>query len=1724
MKKFLSATLAVLMIFSILPISAFANSIEALLPKANFTVIDNDESNLAPGVKMDELVLYNSSNQRVEMYVTTVDTTVDTVKVMANYMDNQNATFGMQTLSDQVAAMEANYEEPFKVVAGINASYYNVTTGQPTGAFVMEGKDASANGDGFAFFAVLKDGTYMIGAKGEYSKYKDQLKEAIGGYIHIVKDGAVVSGLDKTTLYPRQTLGLTADGKLILMTADGSQAPATVGLTIQEQAEVMLALGCVEAIHLDGGNSATFGAVREGTDKFVTVNSPSGGAERAVSNTLMIVSTAVADGTFDHAVIKSEFDYFAPKSKYTFSAFGVDATNANAEIPETAVWTLSDDRFGTISDGTFVSNGTLGQVDIQMSDNGEVIGSRTIEIVNPTSISFDAEEATVPYGKTAALTVNAMYGNFAMYSEADAYSFTINPATAGTLNGFQFTANNDEKIKNAVVTATYKFDDTVNTTSVTVKFGKGSEVLFDFEDGDISDWRGVDTIHEWVADENAKYPNAKYPILTPENFGNGIENTSTGVFLSSKENGGVTKSGDYALGLNINRLNAEGVGGWIYNYLFYTGDPMIWRDVANGKSAVRVGMWVNMPQNATNTAFRICRTFTKDSTGKLYTNYDYMMSDYDGKKVSYNTNYGVPESGWIYVYFDLTAYDFQSSLQYNPDESYAVNNGKGANGDYYPAFIQFINGTSADDDTMEELVLYIDDITLDYSEVTDDRDAPTISDVTVCSDTANFVALNGQTVTNNLLSFAAKVSDVSGNSNATGIDYTTAKIYVDGIDVSGKSSFKAANGNISISDIYLTNGKHTVAFVICDNQGNETRVTKEILVNGSATNAIVSVTGHNDSNSKPKAGSVYYVDIKASDAAAIEKITTVLKLNTANTFEYDNIVCADGVTATVNNNDLDNELSVAITHNGTLSGEVVLVSIPVRVWSWNEDITGVTADKQFASGQIPVIDIECKTVYGEVEYSDPTYNNYVCGFYDAIDVATELDNKTAWHAHTVIGVEDVDSTCTKEGYTGRTYCDVCASVIDWGTTVEATGHTYKLVDGKMVCDCGTVYVFTGIYTNKNGTYYLVNGVAQTGWQIVDDVWYLFDADTKLAVTGTYAYTDEITYEFDQSGKLVKGFWAKTLYGTRYYYGPGYYKNGWQTIDGKDYYFEKGYRVDGGYQLVYENQKYRNWYFFAEDGSCDKSLDIPDGFYTDRNGYAYSKNGEGLEGIYTIDGKVYCFDHKGYARNNGTYSGYLFKEDYAAYTGLLESNGQLYYYLNGKTGPCGLVEIDGDYYYSYWGGVIKTGKQYVDTTYCDLPAGNYEFGADGKMLNGIVDKDGTLYYYQDGKTGTYGLINLDGDYYYVYWGGVLKTGGKYYVDTTYCDLPAGNYEFGADGKMLNGVVEKNGTLYYYVNGKTATCGLFKDGDDYYYSYWGGVLKIGGKYYVDTTYCDLPVGNYTFGADGKMLNGIVDVDGTLYYYINGRTSTCGLFKIDGDYYYAYWGGVIKTSGKYYVDTTFCDLPVGNYTFGADGKMLNGPVEIDGTLYYYDKGKTGTCGLYEYNGEYYYSYWGGVLKTNGKYYVENSFCDLPVGNYEFDENGKMLNGFVEKNGELYYYINGATATCGLIEIDGDYYYVYWGGVVKTNGKYYVDNSFCDLPTGTYEFGEDGKMLNGIVEKDGALYYYENGRTPAPGLIELDGYYYFVDWGGKLITNQNFYVWETNGLTLKMNYTFNELGQIVL
>lgn len=55
--------------------------------------------------------------------------------------------------------------------------------------------------------------------------------------------------------YPRSALALTANDELLAVVCDG-RAPNDAGLTLTENAEVLIALGAITAINLDGGASA----------------------------------------------------------------------------------------------------------------------------------------------------------------------------------------------------------------------------------------------------------------------------------------------------------------------------------------------------------------------------------------------------------------------------------------------------------------------------------------------------------------------------------------------------------------------------------------------------------------------------------------------------------------------------------------------------------------------------------------------------------------------------------------------------------------------------------------------------------------------------------------------------------------------------------------------------------------------------------------------------------------------------------------------------------------------------------------------------------------------------------------------------------------------------------------------------------------------------------------------------------------------------------------------------------------------------------------------------------------------------------------------------------------------------------------------------------------------------------------------------------------------------
>ena len=143
----------------------------------------------------------------------------------------------------------------------------------------------------------------MIGDATEYENMKDQLQEALGGNAILVKNGQIYqtpqTGADKE---PRTAVGIKADGDVFFVVIDGRQEPYSSGISMPDLAQLMIDLGAVNALNLDGGGSSTFTTRELGGDILEIDNKPSDRTERSVANSWLIVSKESADHQFNTAI------------------------------------------------------------------------------------------------------------------------------------------------------------------------------------------------------------------------------------------------------------------------------------------------------------------------------------------------------------------------------------------------------------------------------------------------------------------------------------------------------------------------------------------------------------------------------------------------------------------------------------------------------------------------------------------------------------------------------------------------------------------------------------------------------------------------------------------------------------------------------------------------------------------------------------------------------------------------------------------------------------------------------------------------------------------------------------------------------------------------------------------------------------------------------------------------------------------------------------------------------------------------------------------------------------------------------------------------------------------------------------------------------------------------------------------------------------------------------
>ena len=451
----------------------------------------------------------------------------------------------------------------------------------------------------------------------------------------------------------------------------------------------------------------------------------------------------------------------------------------------------------------------------------------------------------------------------------------------------------------------------------------------------------------------------------------------------------------------------------------------------------------------------------------------------------------------------------------------------------------------------------------------------------------------------------------------------------------------------------------------------------------------------------------------------------------------------------------------------------------------------------------------------------------------------------------------------------------------------------------------------------NGKQYYKDGELQkTGWTEIDGNTYYLDTETGYAATGIVTLvpdgaTEEARCVFDAEGVFQSDV-------------TGVYSVGNDT-----YWLNSGIiEEEAGLKRVVKENGEVNYYYFA----VQKNLGEREGLTLSAAVKSTVLNGKDCWLHKTNDLALpewgYYFDE----------NGVILHDEDTSKNGILKDGEDLYYYVDGIKAPAGMLKIGDDYYYA-----DSKGKLIVNQTYyCSrmnglMEEGTYAFDAEGKLIPGATDKngivkddDGVLRYYVYGKVTYVGLIEIDGDFYYVRSNGEVVTNCVYWITWTHGLKEAGYYTFDENGKLTgtpkNGIVEEDGVLHYYVNGKLTYAGLIKIGDDYYYVNSKCEVVRDCDYYITWTHDLKPQGRYHFDADGKLTgsvaplkNGIYEEDGSLYYYRNGERTYAGLIQIDGHYYYVRSSCEVVHDRSYYVYWTHGLMPEGYYNFDSAGRMI-------------------------------------------------------------------------------------------------------------------------------------------------------------------------------------------------------------
>jgi hypothetical protein len=1059
-RRITSLILAGIMLISLLP-SVYAEpasddgtQTDDYAPTGKFTVSTTNYT-IAEGIT-ESHIIYNTAegNDQVKGYLTSVspDAKAEFKASYSNYYSKNSTVESRAKKAESLlwnmvstTKQAANFEMATgrNVLVATNGDYYNMQTGQPNGYLIMEGNVVqTSNGTAQEpYFAVLDDGSYAIR---EYGTDCSDVKEAISGPFLLVKNGEIVYSADDTTKAPRNSIGLKEDGTVLMFLADGRQGVSN-GMTVNEVAQIMKNAGCVNAIYLDGGGSATLASKHEGSSTLELQNTPSDGMERVVASSLMLVSTAEGSGRFDHASLSPNNEVYIAGGTVEFTAVGVDTAGYPVDIPEGVKWSITDSSYGSIdaTTGVFKSNGKCGTVTAELVYNGKSVGSTSVEVQEPDTLEFASESLNLRFNSTSDLGLSVRYKNRDVNLSGVDLDWTITPNgdfkadEIGTISNNQLTTFKADEARKATVTVSYTKSDadkTVLSDSISIEIGKMPQVIWDFEpdeNGNVSkgvaqyDWGKAAASPEgytpdtnpltylaWddeadapgmITKEGPMFFDGTYIDPNPEvrdicyypaasifsADGYDFFTNHTGVMQNFSASGAIVNSsngqvrfGDYALRWDYNYENLAGDYKNVNMWLYST------ETVELEGTPTGFGFWVYAPEGTANFWLWVVVGYY-DENGDEQREWIHLKTQ-EGRSLQYN---GIYWEGWMYVEADLS-----SLAKYvTPERPLHFSQGQ------YFLNLTFIPGGSANENgdkipmgSFSKGSLYFDNFRVVYGDTVDDMDSPEFKNGVRANGTE--LAEDGSTViTSSTITISAAFSDPEGD-NATGITTEKTALYVDGI----KQSLTTSTATEAATKLMLANGTHSVKFVISDGFGNVTNITRYFTVNDpNSPYGTVKLSGE----STAAVGREYSLTLTTDDYAKLGNVNVSVALNDA--FGEPVVTFSDGYTGT--SEYADGVLTVSASADSPKSGDIAKITFNVpaslaKGSQLNYEVTTAT----YTNGSTTLSFAQAKAAVGVTAEYDLTASVMTAGGKGTITVANSDDGSAAKRVSVYLVSEDAE--------------------------------------------------------------------------------------------------------------------------------------------------------------------------------------------------------------------------------------------------------------------------------------------------------------------------------------------------------------------------------------------------------------------------------------------------------------------------------------------------------------------------------------------------------------------------------------------------------------------------------------------------------------------------------------------------------------------------------------------